>query len=86
MAIQMKLNELIAANANTSNRLISIEDLTDEELEHVKQYYLHLSKISKKAKNLFETHSIDEAQKRSEMKYPGVSGSNGNAKRNDKKK
>ncbi len=30
VAIQLKLNELIAANTNTSNRLINIEDLTSE--------------------------------------------------------
>src|SRR5215207_4531799 len=33
MAIQLKLNELIAASENASNRLIDIEDLTEDELE-----------------------------------------------------
>src|SRR5512133_167017 len=32
MALQLKLNELIAANRNASNRLINIEDLTEEDL------------------------------------------------------
>src|SRR6478735_254263 len=31
-AIQLKLNELIAANERTSNRMISVEDLSEEEL------------------------------------------------------
>src|SRR5437879_641631 len=29
LALQLKLNELIAANKGTSNRLIDVEDLTD---------------------------------------------------------
>src|SRR6476619_3107103 len=31
MALQLKLNELIAANSKASNRLIDVEDLTQEE-------------------------------------------------------
>lgn len=62
MAIQLKLNELIAANEHASNRLVSIEELTDDELEQIKKYYLHLAKTSKKAKDIFESHSLDEAQ------------------------
>src|SRR6476620_965115 len=41
VAIQLKLNELIAANRDASNRLISVEDLTDEELETMKKIYAH---------------------------------------------
>src|ERR687886_896786 len=33
LALQLKLNELIAANDKASNRLIVVEDLTQEELE-----------------------------------------------------
>ena len=68
LALQLKLNELIAANATASNRLISIEELTDEELEIVKKFYSHLSRLSKKEKTLFETHSIDEARENTEGK------------------
>src|SRR6266700_3279402 len=32
-ALQLKLNELIACNEKASNRLIVVEDLTDEELQ-----------------------------------------------------
>lgn len=62
MAIQLKLNELIAANECTSNRLINIEDLTDEELEVLKKFYIKLSYLAKKETNLHTTHSIDEAE------------------------
>lgn len=63
VAIQLKLNELIAANCDASNRMIAIEDLTDEELETIKKYYTHLSRLAKKENNVFATHSLDEAQK-----------------------
>ncbi len=63
VAIQLKLNELIAANQDASNRLIAIEDLTDEELEVIKKFYIHLSNSAKKEINVFATHSIDEAKR-----------------------
>src|SRR5437868_4770491 len=43
LAVHLKLNELIAATRTASNRLISIEDLTEEELEVLKKFYSHLS-------------------------------------------
>ncbi len=63
VAIQLKLNELIAANQDASNRLIAIEDLTEEELEVIKKFYIHLSHSAKKEINVFATHSIDEAKR-----------------------
>ena len=80
MAIQLKLNELIAANANASNRLVSIEELTDEELEQIKKYYMHLAKLSKKGRDLFETHSLDEAQRNTEKKISSGIGPTDNKK------
>ena len=62
MALQLKLNELIAASHDASNRLISIEDLTEEELEVLKKFYIHLAQLAKKEKDIFKTHSIDEAK------------------------
>jgi low affinity Fe/Cu permease len=62
VAIQLKLNELIAANEKTSNRLIDIEDLTDKELMELKQFYIHLAKLAKKESDIFSTHSVDEAK------------------------
>jgi low affinity Fe/Cu permease len=61
MALHLKLNELIACNQDASNRLIDIEDLTEEELETVKKFYIKLSKLAKK-ENVFNTHSLDEAE------------------------
>lgn len=68
VALQLKMNELIAATKTASNRLISIEDLTDEELETLKAFYIELAALSKKQKDLFSTHSIDEAKQNHSFK------------------
>ncbi|MGQ2982922.1 low affinity iron permease family protein [Flavobacterium sp.] len=62
LAIQLKLNELVACNEFASNRLIDIEDMTEQEMEVVKKYYAKLADLSKQAQNLHESHSLDEAQ------------------------
>jgi len=61
-AIQLKLNELIAANRNASNRLVDIEELTDDELALLKKFYTNLSKLAQQDIDLFSTHSIDESK------------------------
>jgi low affinity Fe/Cu permease len=61
LAIQLKLNELIAAEERASNRLIDVEDLTQEELDILKKFYIQLSELAEKEKDLFSSHSIDEA-------------------------
>jgi low affinity Fe/Cu permease len=62
VALHLKLNELIASNQRASNRLIDIEDLTEEELIALKQFYIQLSEMAEKDAELFTTHSIDEAK------------------------
>jgi low affinity Fe/Cu permease len=61
LAVQLKLNELIACNEKASNRLIVIEDLTEDELEVLKKFYVKLSKLAEKESDLHSSHSIDEA-------------------------
>jgi low affinity Fe/Cu permease len=63
LAVQLKLNELIAANRQASNRLIDVEDLTADELELLKKFYVRLADLAEKEKTLFTSHSIDEAEK-----------------------
>lgn len=58
VALQLKLDELLAAS-NSSNKMIGVEDLTDEELDAMKKFYVHLSSISKKEKQN-KIHSIEE--------------------------
>ena len=62
MAIQLKLNELIAAEEKASNRLIDVEDLTQDELEVLKKFYVKLATLSKQENDLFSSHSVDEAE------------------------
>lgn len=62
MALQLKLNELIAASSKASNRLIDIEDLTDQELKQLKKFYCDLGELAEKDNNLFASHSVEEAK------------------------
>lgn len=68
LAIQLKLNELVASHEYASNRLVNVEGITEEELKAIQQYYLKLSEESKKSHSLQESHSIDEAQQNHEAK------------------
>jgi low affinity Fe/Cu permease len=68
LAIQLKLNELVAANEYTSNRLVSVEDMTEDELKVIQKYYKKLSQYSQRESNLRESHSIDEAESNHEFK------------------
>ena len=68
LAIQLKLNELIACDERASNRLIDVEDLTQEELEILKKFYIRLSELAEKEKDLFSSHSVDEATGQHEHK------------------
>ncbi|WP_232373295.1 low affinity iron permease family protein [Pinibacter aurantiacus] len=61
VAVHLKLNELIAVNEHASNRLVDIEDLSDKELEVLKKFYIKISEMAENDKELFTTHSLDEA-------------------------
>jgi len=62
LAIQLKLNELIAAEERASNRLIVVEDLTQDELEVLKKFYVRLSQLAREGNDLHSSHSVDEAE------------------------
>ncbi len=68
LAIQLKLNELVAAHEFASNRLVNVENMSEEELKVIQKYYSKLSQISKDEKNLQQSHSIDDARQMSELK------------------
>ena len=61
LALQLKLNELIACQEQASNRLIDIEDLTEDELMVLKKFYVKLSQLSESENDLYSSHSLDEA-------------------------
>ena len=71
LALHLKLNELIAATKTASNRLIDIEDLSEDEIRVIKKFYVELSELSKKEKNIFTTHSYDEANTNHRSKIKG---------------
>jgi len=52
LAIQLKLNELVAAHELASNRLVSVEDMTEEELKVIQKFYSKLSEFAKKEQQL----------------------------------
>ncbi len=60
-AIQLKLNELVASSARASNRMVDIEDLTEEELDKIHQFYAKLAQLAKKEHSLNVTHSEEIA-------------------------
>ena len=61
-AIHLKLNELIASDERASNRLVDIEDLTEEELMILKKFYIRLSEKAEAEKDLHSSHSLDETE------------------------
>jgi low affinity Fe/Cu permease len=75
LAIQIKLNELVASHELANNRMVDVEDMTEDELEVIEKYYAKLAQLAKKEKNIKETHSLVSAQKRHEEKgkKPGKS-------------
>jgi low affinity Fe/Cu permease len=64
LAVQLKLNELVAAIEGASNRLVSVEDLSDQELEVLHKHYRELALMAKRDSTITESHSVDEAKQR----------------------
>ncbi|OQP58441.1 low affinity iron permease family protein [Niastella populi] len=73
-AIQLKLNELIACNERASNRLVDIEDLTEEELEKIRKFYVKLSALAEKEGDVSSSHSLSEAENLHEFKLKRKTG------------
>lgn len=67
-AIHLKLNELLASHEGTSNRMVDIENLTEEELDHLHKFYIQLSELAEKESDLTKTHSIDAAEENQQRK------------------
>jgi len=69
LAIHLKLNEIVAALAGASNRLIDVEDLTEEEIKTLHMHYQKLVDMAKKDLKLTQSHSIEEAEARHNIKH-----------------
>jgi low affinity Fe/Cu permease len=60
-AIHLKLNEVVAAVQGASNRLINVEDLTEDEVRLLHRYYSHLVRVVRETGELTKSHSVEEA-------------------------
>ena len=69
LAIHLKLNEIVAALEGASNNLIDVEDLTEEEIETLHKHYQRLVQMAKKDIELTQSHSIEEAEARHNLKH-----------------
>src|SRR5512132_447717 len=69
LAIHLKLNEIVAALEGASNRLIDVEDLTEEEIKTLHTHYQRLVAMAKKDLSLTQSHSVEEAEARHEIKH-----------------
>ena len=64
LAIQLKLNELVAVMQGASNRLIDVESLTESEMRTLHRYYHELAKLARTEIDISKTHSVEEARTR----------------------
>lgn len=62
MAVQLKLNEIVAASDHASNRMVDVEDLTEDELKAIRKYYSKLKIMARQDQSLQKSHSIEEAE------------------------
>ena len=67
-ALELKLNEVVAAISGASNRLIDVESLTSAELQLLHSHYCELAELAKKDTSLTKSHSIEEALARHKAK------------------
>jgi low affinity Fe/Cu permease len=70
-AMELKLNELVAATQGASNRLIDVESLSEEELDTLHSYFEELVKLATKDRSMTESHSLEEAERRHTGKQDG---------------
>jgi len=68
LAVQLKLNEIVAAVEGASNRLISVEDLSEVELNVLRGHYKRLALMAASEGRITESHSIEEAEARHAFK------------------
>jgi len=67
-AIHLKLNEIVAAVEGASNRLVNVEDLTEDEVSLLHRHYERLVALARDTGALTESHSVEEAAARHALK------------------
>ncbi|HLP33815.1 MAG TPA: low affinity iron permease family protein [Bacteroidia bacterium] len=61
IALHLKLNELVVANESANNRLVSIEDISEDELKVLQKFYKHLAELTENELAVEESHSLKNA-------------------------
>jgi low affinity Fe/Cu permease len=69
LAIHLKLNEIVAAVEGASNRLIDVEDLTEDEIKILHEHFKRLASMSKEDLSITQSHSVEEATTRHQRKH-----------------
>lgn len=69
IAIHIKLNELLVSHKSASNRLVSIEDISEDELEALHIFYKNIALLTKKELSIEESHSLNKASSYHEEKF-----------------
>jgi len=67
-AIHLKLNEILASHQGASNRMVNLEDLSEQELDQIHKFYVQLSDLAEEEDDLTCTHSIDAAEENHRQK------------------
>ncbi len=68
IAIHLKLNELLSSHEFASNRLVSVEDISEKEMKVLQKFYRELAIMTKEEMSIEESHSIVEANHRHQQK------------------
>jgi len=68
-AMQLKLNELVAALKGASNRLIDLEDWSEEELVNLHDHYRTLARLAREDRDTHRSLSVDTAAARHRAKH-----------------
>jgi hypothetical protein len=56
------LNEIVAAVHGASNRLIDVENLSEDEITRLQKHFSRISELAKDEGDLGASHTIEEAE------------------------
>ena len=71
LAVQLKLNEIVAALQGASNRLVNVEEMNEGDLEVLHSHYRSLAEMAQRDVDIRKSHSLEEADERHREKHGG---------------
>jgi low affinity Fe/Cu permease len=71
LAVQLKLNEIVAALQGASNRLVNVEEMSEGDLEVLHSHYRSLAQMAQRDVDIRKSHSLEEADERHREKHGG---------------